>query len=98
MSEVTITRLPEIAHADAVFVAGDWGRPVGGEAHSVGSPATEELLATVALAGPREGDAAAAAARTGARGPWGQSSVKDRFDICERFCGLLEARLEQIAV
>jgi acyl-CoA reductase-like NAD-dependent aldehyde dehydrogenase len=98
MSEVTITRLPEIAHADAVFVAGDWVRPVGGEAHSAVSPATEELLATVALAGPREADAAVAAARTAVDGPWGQASVKDRVDICERFCGLLEARLEQIGV
>src|SRR3954465_3292242 len=98
MSEVTITRLPEIAHADAVFVAGDWVRPVGGEAHSVVSPATEELLATVALAGPREADAAVAAARTAVDGPWGQASVKDRVDICERFCGLLEACLEQIGV
>src|SRR3954453_8002252 len=44
------------------------------------------------------GRGARPAARPAVDCPWGQASVKDRVDICERFCGLLEAHLEQIGV
>jgi aldehyde dehydrogenase (NAD+) len=43
-----------LRHADALFIAGTWTRPVDGRTESVINPATEEVLGEAALGGPVE--------------------------------------------
>ena len=54
-----------------LFIDGAFRDPIDGDAFKTISPSSEEVLAEVTLAGPRDVDAAVAAARAAFEGPWG---------------------------
>ncbi|MXX28593.1 MAG: aldehyde dehydrogenase family protein, partial [Gammaproteobacteria bacterium] len=59
------------------------------------SPATEEVLTTVAKPTVADADRAVAAARQAFdSGPWPRLPVADRVAVCGRLCDALERRLD----
>ena len=50
-------------HARQFFINGTWVDPTGTNTLPVVNPATEEVIATIAMGGPADVDAAVAAAR-----------------------------------
>ena len=86
-------RLPE-----GVFIGGVWTRPAGPEWLSVINPATEEVVAQVAAAGPVEVDRAVAAARTAFdEGPWPRLTPAERAQKLRVVAGELRRRKADLA-
>lgn len=64
-------RMPNIAHTDLLFIGGRWEQPSSSERLTVIDPATEQVVATVAAAGPTDIDRAIRLARDAFdSGPW----------------------------
>ena len=85
-----------------LFINGEWRDAVSGRTIEVVNPATEEVIAAVASAGPADVDAAVAAARAALDGPWGKLSARERgrliWKIGERLMEMADeiARLETL--
>ncbi|MBF6245732.1 aldehyde dehydrogenase family protein [Nocardia elegans] len=82
-----------VPHSDSVFVGGDW-ITADGPAYEVVSPATEQVIAEVALPSQHQARAALQAADAGRE--WGQVPVATRVETCARFCAALEARFDEM--
>ncbi len=82
----------DIPHPDDVFVAGAWVAGSGGR-RAIVSPATEEVVAEVALPSSTDAAAAVEAARTNGLSKWASTTVAERVEVVRRFCDLLEAQL-----
>ena len=96
MSTTTVPQLLE--HADQLFIGGRWSAPIDGRLIEVLSPSTEESVSRVALAGPRDIDAAVAAARRAFdESPWPQLPVAVRADYLRALGRAIAARYEQVA-
>jgi len=81
----------------ALYVDGGWLEPAEGVTESIINPATELSIATVAVGGEKEVDAAIAAARRAFdEGPWPQMSMAERCDAMQRFHDLLAARADEL--
>ncbi|KQU86424.1 sorbosone dehydrogenase [Ensifer sp. Root31] len=81
-----------------LWISGKWIEPASGKVLSRRSPATSELVATFALAGPSEvEDAAAAAHSTFLKGSWRETAGSARAKILNRWADLLEADKERLA-
>lgn len=81
------------AAQDSFYIAGRWSPATGTGTYDVVSPATGSVIATVAVPGIDEAEAAVAAAREERDyGTWGALSMDERADVLERFCQEFERR------
>ena len=81
-----------------LFVDGDFVDPLDGSTFKTISPATEEVLAEVTEAGPRDVDRAVAAARQAYDGPWSRLSGRERGKYLFRIARILQERSREFAV
>jgi len=83
-----------VPRPDALLIGGAW-RPATATARTpVISPATEAVIAEVAMATLDDADAAASAAAEAFRGDWPRWPVARRVEVCSAFCARLEQRLD----
>jgi aldehyde dehydrogenase (NAD+) len=88
-----------IADRPHLFIGGGWERPRDGGDVVVRNPATGAELATAALGGPGDIDAAVAAARTSFdSGVWAEAKPGERARVLSAAADLLEARAGELAV
>ncbi|MBH0121445.1 aldehyde dehydrogenase [Rhodococcus sp. NPDC003382] len=82
---------------DKLFIGGRWVAPSTDEKLEVFSPATEERVGSVPVAGPKDIDAAIAAARTAFDdGPWPRTSPAERAQVIAKAAKLIEERSAEI--
>jgi acyl-CoA reductase-like NAD-dependent aldehyde dehydrogenase len=87
-----------IAHPDKLFIGGEWVRPLSNDTIAVVNPASEEVVALVAAAGPADMDAAVAAARQAFdHGPWPSTPPAERQAVLLRMIDHLEARVPELS-
>ncbi|HLU26562.1 MAG TPA: aldehyde dehydrogenase family protein [Longimicrobiales bacterium] len=80
-----------------LFVGGEWVDPVEGRTFETRFPATGEVLAEVAEAGPADVDAAVTAARQAFEsGPWPRMDAADRGALLWKLADAIEARSEAL--
>ena len=82
---------------DKIHVGGTWQRPHGSETTDLVDPFTEEAYATVAMGDEADIDAAVQAAGEALRGPWGETTPRERADILARIAEGLADRAMEIA-
>src|SRR3954470_24605313 len=81
-----------------LFIGGEWVAPSTESVLEVVSPHTEQVVASVAGAGPADVDRAVAAARTAFdRGPWPQLPPAERVAAVRRLMGLYKERRKEMA-
>jgi len=81
-----------------LFIANQWRPSASGERFPVINPATEEVIAEVAVASPQDIEDAVAAARACFEGhAWRSLSARKRGALLYRAADLLEQRAEQMA-
>jgi aldehyde dehydrogenase (NAD+) len=81
-----------------LFVNNEWRPAASGERFEVVNPATEEVIAEVAAAGPTDVDAAVAAARACFESDaWRGLSARKRGALLYRAADLLDQRLDEVA-
>ena len=83
-------------HAGQFFINGTWVDPSGTDTLPVVNPATEEVIATIAMGGPADVDAAVAAARA-AFESWSQTSVDERLAVFDRIVAVYQVRMPELA-
>jgi len=82
-----------------LFVAGRWVAPVDGQVIEVRNPTTGAVIATAALAGPADMDAAVAAARASfGSGVWADAHPSERSRVIAAAADLLEERADELSV
>jgi aldehyde dehydrogenase (NAD+) len=81
-----------------LFVDGKWTDPADGDVLKTINPATEEVLAEVCTAGPRDVDRAVAAARRAYDGSWGPMDAAERAKYVFRLARLIQERSRELAV
>ena len=81
-----------------LFVDGAFVDPVDGGSFKTANPATEEVLAEVALGGPGDVDRAVAAARRAHTEVWGPMSGAERAKHLYRVARLIQERARELAV
>lgn len=87
-----------IAHADKLFIGGEWVSPVRGGRIEVISAHSEEVIATVAEGSEADMDAAVSAARKAFDdGPWPRLSPLERAEYLRRLSAELAPRLPELA-
>lgn len=80
-----------------MFIDGEWVDSA--DRYEIRSPATGELVATVAKAGVQDVDSAVAAAKASFEGgQWRRTSPEDRANVIAAVAGRLYARMEELAV
>jgi len=85
------------SHYD-LFIGGDFVAPVAGGAFKTINPATEEVLAEVAVADAVDVDRAVAAARRAYEKTWSRLSGKERAKYLFRIARLIQERAREFAV
>ncbi len=88
----------DIKPSYGLFVSGEFVDPVDGTAFKTISPATEEVLAEVATAGPSDVDRAVQAARSAYASVWGTMSGRDRAKYLYRIARIVQERARELAV
>ena len=83
-------------HTRKFFIDGSWVDPVSQETLDVVDPATEKPVATIALGGQDDVDAAVAAARR-AFASYSQTSQDERIALMERVIEVYKAHMSEIA-
>jgi acyl-CoA reductase-like NAD-dependent aldehyde dehydrogenase len=87
-----------MASSGQLYVGGAWSPPTTGEVIEVVSPHTEEVVATVAAAGPEDVDRAVTAARVAFDdGPWPRLDPTERINAVRRLSALTAARRGEMA-
>jgi aldehyde dehydrogenase (NAD+) len=81
-----------------LFIDGRFVEPSDGGAFKTANPATEEVLAEVAEAGPADVDRAVAAARRAYERTWGPMPGRDRAKYLYRIARLIQERSRELAV
>ena len=81
-----------------LFVDGAFTEPADGGTFKTVNPATEEVLAEVAEAGPADVDRAVAAARRAFDGVWGRMRPAERAKYLFRIARVLQERAREFAV
>jgi len=87
-----------IASSYGLFIGGEFVEPDDGETFKTINPASEEVLAEVSEAGPRDIDRAVAAARKAFDGVWGSMSGKERAKYLFRIARIIHERSRELAV
>jgi aldehyde dehydrogenase (NAD+) len=80
-----------------LLIGGAWRDATGGRTMPVVNPATEDVIAEVAAAGPEDVEAVVAAARAALSGPWGRMSARDRGRLIWKLGERLTDRIDEIA-
>ncbi|MBX6723735.1 MAG: aldehyde dehydrogenase family protein, partial [Dactylosporangium sp.] len=88
----------DIKPSYGLFIGGEFVDPVEGGTFKTISPATEEVLAEVAEAGPADVDAAVRAARTAFTRVWGPMPGAVRAKYLYRIARLIQERARELAV
>jgi len=78
------------------YIDGSWVSPVGADTLDVINPATEESVATIAMGGPADVDAAVAAAKA-AFATYSLTTIDERLDLLDKVRSALRPRLEEFA-
>ncbi|BBC71940.1 aldehyde dehydrogenase [Altererythrobacter sp. B11] len=87
-----------IKHPDRLFIGGEWVAPAAGGTIEIVNPASEEVVARTAAAGPADMDHAVAAARQAFdHGPWPTTPPAERGAALNRMIDILEARVPELA-
>ena len=81
-----------------LFIGGAFVDPLDGGTFKTVSPSSEEVLAEVTQAGPRDVDAAVASARAAFDGPWGRMPGRERSKYLFRIARLIQERSRELAV
>ncbi|MCW2500425.1 MAG: aldehyde dehydrogenase [Frankiales bacterium] len=90
------TTMSDVPHYK-MLIGGEWVDSA--ERYEIRSPATDELVATVAKAGVTDVDAAVAAAKASFEaGEWRRTSPEDRANVIATVAGRLYERMEELAV
>jgi aldehyde dehydrogenase (NAD+) len=87
-----------IASSYGLFIGGEFVEPEDGETFKTINPASEEVLAEISEAGPRDIDRAVAAARKAFDGVWGSMSGKERAKYLFRIARIIQERSRELAV
>ncbi len=83
-------------HNNTFYINGQWVEPISAETGEVVNPATEEAIATIALGGHADVDAAVAAARS-AFATFSQTSVEERVALLNAIAEGIGARSGDLA-
>jgi aldehyde dehydrogenase (NAD+) len=89
---------PKLKPRYDLFINGKFVAPRGGKYFDTINPATEQKLASIALAGAADVDAAYRAARRAADGAWGRMPGRERAKYLFRIARLLQDRAREFAV
>src|SRR6202011_174929 len=81
-----------------LFIDGSFTDSMDGGSMKTINPATEEVLASVAVGGLRDVDRAVAAAWRAFEGPWGRMSPSSRAKYLYRIARLIQERSRELAV
>jgi acyl-CoA reductase-like NAD-dependent aldehyde dehydrogenase len=81
-----------------LFIGGEFVDPASGESLKTVNPATEEVLAEVAVAGPEDVERAVAAARSAYDGVWAKLPGAERAKYLFRIARILQDRAREFAV
>lgn len=81
---------------DLFYIDGQWQKPQGSDVAEVVNPATEELVARVAMGNGADVDRAVAAARAAFAG-WSQTPPAQRAEYLDRIAAGIEARTADLA-
>ena len=92
------TAIVDIQPSYGLFIDGMMVDPVDGSMFKSVNPATEEVLAEVAAAGPQDVDRAVRAARTAYEGTWSQLPGRERGKYLFRLARLVQERSRELAV
>jgi aldehyde dehydrogenase (NAD+) len=87
-----------IASSYGLFIGGEFVEPDDGETFKTINPASEEVLAEISEAGPRDIDRAVAAARKAYDGAWGSMPGKERAKYLFRIARIIQERSRELAV
>jgi len=88
----------DIKPSYGLFVGGEMVDPVDGGSFKTVSPATEEVLAEVAVAGPADVDRAVKAARSAYERTWSTMPPRERGKYLFRIARLVQERARELAV
>jgi len=88
----------EIKPSYGLFIDGEYVDSVDGEPFKTVNPASEEVLAEVSAAGPRDVDRAVAAARKAYTKTWGPMPGRDRAKYLYRLARIVQERARELAV
>ena len=80
-----------------LLIANEWRDAASGQVMDVINPATEEVIATVPVAGAADVDAAVQAARAAFNGPWGSMSARERGRLVSRLADRLMEKADDVA-
>jgi aldehyde dehydrogenase (NAD+) len=87
-----------IAPSYGLFLDGEFVDAAGGESFETVNPATEEHLASVAMAGAEDVDRAVAAARSAYETVWGPMPGRERAKYLYRIARVIQERARELAV
>jgi acyl-CoA reductase-like NAD-dependent aldehyde dehydrogenase len=100
-SDVTLLSTTSAFLASApkkLLIAGEWVEPTHHETFPTLNPATGEVLAEVALAGPEDVNRAVTAAREAfEKGPWGKMDGEERAQYLWKTAELIESHADELA-
>ncbi|MGH8867837.1 MAG: aldehyde dehydrogenase family protein [Actinomycetes bacterium] len=88
----------EIRPSYGLFIGGDFVDAADGEPFKSVSPSSEEVLAEISSAGPRDVDLAVRAARTAYDTVWSTMPARDRGKYLYRLARILQERSRELAV
>lgn len=83
-------------HAQKFYINGAWVEPTTSDTLDVINPATEQPIATIAMGGTADVDAAVAAA-TAAFESYSQTTREERVELLDKITGLIGERAEEFA-
>ena len=88
----------DIASSYGLFIDGEFTDSIDGRPVKTVSPATEEVLAEVVGAGPRDVDRAVGAARRAYDGVWSRLPGRERAKYLYRIARIVQERSRELAV
>ncbi|MBA2767736.1 MAG: aldehyde dehydrogenase family protein [Sporichthyaceae bacterium] len=88
----------DLQPAYGLFIGGEFVDPLDGRAFKTVSPATEEVLAEISEAGPRDVDRAVVAARRAYERVWSKLPARERGKYLFRIARILQERARELAV
>lgn len=81
-----------------LYINGAWVKPAKGQYFETHSPANEQLLSKVAMAGAEDVDKAVKAARTAYEKVWSKMPAKERAKYIFRIARIIQERARELAV
>jgi aldehyde dehydrogenase (NAD+) len=88
----------DIHSSYGLFIGGEFVEPIDGQPFKTVNPATEEVLAEVSAAGPRDVDRAVEAARRAYDRTWSKLPARERGKYLYRIARIVQERARELAV